>query len=140
MKKAVFFLWMSALPFIGFAQWGDPNNNQIQADDLQTTRVARITWTQSAIDVGATKRNNAVSATFELKNTGNAPLIISRVEADCDCTAPEWPRTPIMPGQTAVITLQYDASSAGQFQKGAIVTANTTPAQHSLIMTGVVER
>lgn len=140
MKKIVCIASVILLPFFAFAQWGDPSNNQISSDELQTTRAPRIHWESTAIDAGKTSLQKPISATFELTNTGNAPLIISRVEADCDCTAPEWPRNPIMPGQSATISLEYDAASAGQFQKGAIITANTTPSRHSLIMTGVVER
>jgi hypothetical protein len=140
MKKMVYLMLLFVVPFSGFAQWGDPDNKKVDANELQTTRSAQITWTAKSIDIGRTLQNNTATASFELTNTGNAPLIISRVDADCDCTAPEWPKKPIMPGQKATITLQYDASSIGQFQKGAIVTANTSPAQHSLVMTGVVDR
>lgn len=34
---------------------------------------------------------------FLIKNTGDKPLIISKVQASCGCTTPEWSQDPIMP-------------------------------------------
>ncbi|HPY81848.1 MAG: DUF1573 domain-containing protein [Bacteroidales bacterium] len=140
MNKKLILLFCTMIPFFGFAQWGDPNNNKVQESDLQTTRAPRVRWENSIIDIGDVPHNKPVQIKFELQNTGNAPLIISKVEPDCDCTVPEWTKTPIMPGQKAVIYLEYDAASVGKFQKGAIVTTNTTPAMHNIVMTGVVTK
>lgn len=140
MKHLIVILACALIPSFGFAQWGDPDSNKVKEGDLQTTRAPRITWTNTTIDIGNVPHNKPVQVKFELKNTGNAPLIISKVEPDCDCTAPEWPKAPVMPGQTAVIYLEYDAASTGKFQKGALVTTNTTPAIHNIVMTGVVTK
>ena len=35
------------------------------------------------------------SHTFTIKNTGDAPLVITRVTASCGCTRPEWTKSPI---------------------------------------------
>lgn len=34
---------------------------------------------------------------FEVTNTGNAPLIFSKVQGSCSCTVPVWPKEPIAP-------------------------------------------
>ncbi|MDA3882672.1 MAG: DUF1573 domain-containing protein [Bacteroidales bacterium] len=140
MKKTLYILVLTCIPFFGFAQWGDPENNSVSSDELQSTRTARAQWTAEVLDVGTTKQNKPVQAKFEITNIGNAPLIISNVNPACDCTAPEWPKTPIMPGQKAYIILEYDAESAGKFQKGAIVTMNTNPSQYNIVMKGIVQK
>jgi hypothetical protein len=140
MKKSVYILAFLCIPFFGFAQWGDPDNNTVSSDELQTTRSARAQWTVEVIDVGTTMQNEPVQAKFEITNVGNAPLIISNVNPACDCTAPEWPKAPIMPGQKAYVILEYDAESAGKFQKGAIVTMNTNPSQYNIVMKGIVQK
>ena len=40
------------------------------------------------------------SHTFVVKNTGDSPLVITRITASCGCTQPEWTKAPIAPGKT----------------------------------------
>ena len=48
------------------------------------------------------------SHTFTIKNTGDAPLVITRVTASCGCTRPEWTKSPIAPGKTGEGKLTYN--------------------------------
>lgn len=69
------------------------------------------------------------SATFELTNKGDKPLHILRVRTDCGCTAVEWSREAIAPGQTTKIRVSYDAKLLGSFEKLVAITtdADTRP-------------
>jgi hypothetical protein len=69
------------------------------------------------------------SATFELTNKGDKPLHILRVRTDCGCTAVEWSREAIAPGQTTKIRVSYDAKLLGSFEKLVTITtdADTRP-------------
>lgn len=49
-----------------------------------------------------------VSHVFEIKNTGNAPLVITRVMSSCGCTVPTYDKEPIAPGKSSKITVTYD--------------------------------
>ncbi|MFO7868542.1 MAG: DUF1573 domain-containing protein [Bacteroidales bacterium] len=142
MKNILYLFVCMMFPVFAFGQWGDEdsNDNQISHDKLETTNAARAQWTADVIDVGNTLHNQPIQAKFEVTNTGNAPLIISKVAPACDCTAPDWPKRPIMPGQKAYIVLEYDAESLGKFQKGAVVTMNTNPSQYNIVMKGVVQK
>ena len=40
---------------------------------------------------------------FSFTNAGNEPLEIRDVKTSCDCTLAQWPKTPIMPGKTAIV-------------------------------------
>jgi hypothetical protein len=140
MKHFIKILVLSVfMPFLSNGQppWngGDPANNRIDASEIKSPK---ITWVKDSYDFGSIKQGVPVDVVFEFTNTGNAPLIISKVEPACNCTGAEWPKTPIMPGQKGKIKVTYDAASGGKFSKTAIVTANTKPTEKMLVFTGTV--
>ena len=47
---------------------------------------------------------------FEIGNSGNKPLILDNVLTSCGCTATEWPRNPIKPGETAIIRVMFNST------------------------------
>lgn len=76
---------------------------------------AAITFKEKSIDFGDITQGDKVEHTFELTNSGSAPLIISNVAATCGCTVPSWPKEPIAPGKSAVIKVSFN--SAGKMGK-----------------------
>ncbi|MDR0743883.1 MAG: DUF1573 domain-containing protein [Tannerella sp.] len=78
---------------------------------------------------------------FNFKNTGDAPLTISRVQASCGCTRPEWTQKPVEPGQEGVIIITFNPKGRiGNFNKSATVYTNEENGhkRHKLTITGVV--
>ncbi len=62
---------------------------------------------------------------FKFKNIGNAPLILSGVNASCGCTTPTWTKEPIKPGETELIVAEYDSRNRpGAFNKSISVWSN----------------
>jgi len=58
-------------------------------------------------------------------------LKITNAKGSCGCTVPQWPKEPILPGQTGTIDVKFtpNAGQAGQpIEKIVTVTANTSPA------------
>ena len=74
---------------------------------------AKIEFEKEVHDYGTVKYNGDGRCTFDFKNTGNAPLIISNAKGSCGCTVPEWPKDPIAPGATATISVEYKTSRPG---------------------------
>ncbi len=71
--------------------------------------------------------NGVVSVDFKLKNTGNAPLILTRVATSCGCTASEWTKEPILPGNEGVVTVSYNPKGRpGQINQRITVYSNTS--------------
>ncbi len=101
---------------------------------------AVITFTQTTHDFGTFDESEGkVTTEFEFKNTGNAPLLITRTAASCGCTTPEYPKEPIAPGKSGVIKVTYNAKGRpGAFQKTVYVFANTDPEKNTLIIKGKV--
>ena len=78
--------------------------------------------------------------TFVIKNTGDAPLVITRVVASCGCTTPQFSKEPIAPGQTSKIDVTYNpAGRPGQFVKTIAVYSNGKDGTFTLRIKGVVE-
>lgn len=71
---------------------------------------AEITFEEKAFDFGDVQQGNQVSHSFKFQNTGTEPLMILQVQTTCGCTAPEWPKKPIPPGQTAEIVVNFNSS------------------------------
>ena len=62
---------------------------------------------------------------FVFKNTGNEPLILSQPKSSCGCTVPEWPKKPILPGETDVIKVTYKYTDRpGSFSKYVTIFSN----------------
>lgn len=70
---------------------------------------ANIEVPKSEHNFGTIKEaDGKVSHEFEIKNTGDAPLVITRVISSCGCTTPTYSKEPIAPGKSGSITVTYD--------------------------------
>ena len=88
-------------------------------------------------DFGTIADGDKVTHSFVFTNTGDKPLVLSNARGSCGCTVPEWPREPIMPGETGELTVEYDSRNKGSVDgktdtKFVTVTANTVPNTHRL--------
>ncbi|MFK7757346.1 MAG: DUF1573 domain-containing protein [Flavobacteriales bacterium] len=63
---------------------------------------------------------------FEVQNTGNEPLIISKCKGSCGCTVPQCSSEAILPGGTSLIKVKYDSSRLGSFTKSVSVFSNAS--------------
>lgn len=90
-------------------------------------------------DFGTLKEGPIATYSFEVTNTGNAPVVISNAMASCGCTTPEWKKDPIMPGAKSVIKVGYNTSGRpGNFTKTITITSNAENATVVLTIKGNV--
>lgn len=94
---------------------------------------AQISFTKETHDYGTIKNGANGTCTFEFKNTGNAPLILSNAKGSCGCTVPTWPKEPIAPGATGVISVKYDTKRQGAINKSVTITSNATNEPNKVI-------
>ena len=92
-----------------------------------------ITFNETTLDYGTVKTNADGNRMFVVKNTGDKPLIISKVQPQCGCTTPEWSTDPIMPGKTGKIKVHYNTALNGPFQKLIEVYSNDPANGRSVI-------
>lgn len=114
MKNLVLFAFIAVSAFSAKAQAVDNGS--------------KIEFTKEIHDYGTVKYGADGTCTFEFKNTGKSPLIISNAQASCGCTVPEWPKTPIAPGATSSITVKYDTKRPGPINKSITITSNASNA------------
>jgi uncharacterized protein (TIGR02145 family) len=53
-------------------------------------------------------------------------LIITSAKGSCSCTVPNWPKDFIQPGDTAEISIIYDAKKVGKFSRSVTISTNDT--------------
>lgn len=71
---------------------------------------AALEFAATEISLKPTLGEKDLSGEFRFKNTGDAPVTITRVHSSCGCTVPEKPAEPIAPGATGVIPVAYKAA------------------------------
>jgi len=106
-----------------------------------TTNIPKIHFYETEFDFGEKiMEGEVVQHAFKFKNYGTAPLILSKVETSCGCTASEFSTEPVAPGTEGVIKITYNSNGRpGSFQKTIVVIANTIPNETKLLIIGDVK-
>lgn len=104
----------------------------------ETTSQAEITFEKLEHDYGEVKQNGNGVCEFKYTNTGSVPLVLSKVRSSCGCTVPKWSKEPLMPGQSATITVKYNTSSVGPINKSITVESNAKTSRVRLLIKGKV--
>jgi hypothetical protein len=92
-----------------------------------------IEFDKDFYDFGKIIQGEKVSYSFKFKNTGKSDLIISKVTTSCGCTAGDYPRVPVKPGESGNIEVKFDSESRRGFQnKTVTVLSNAQPSTNTL--------
>ena len=92
----------------------------------QTSKGPVIKFESIIHDYGTIYQATDGNCTFTFKNEGDEPLILSNVRSSCGCTVPNWPKDPILPGQSNAIHVTYDTKRLGIISKQITVVSNAT--------------
>jgi hypothetical protein len=116
------------------------NSSTTTADSAATVANAPVAkFEKESHDFGKIKEGDKVSYDFKFTNTGKSPLIITNARATCGCTTPTWPKAPVKPGESGVISVTFNsAGKSGLQDKQITVTANTQPAETMVHLIGEV--
>ncbi|ULC60513.1 DUF1573 domain-containing protein [Flaviramulus sp. BrNp1-15] len=99
---------------------------------------AKIEFKSETIDYGTIEKGSNGVRVFEFTNTGNEPLIISKVSSSCGCTIPKKPEEPILPGKTGQIEVKYDTNRVNPIRKTITVMSNAETPTVALKIKGEV--
>jgi len=108
--------------------------------DVDTTLVAKMEFEETVYDFGTVKKGKKVTHTYEFKNTGKVPLVITDARGNCGCTVPTFPKQPIEPGKEGKIKVVFDSTNfEDRIGKKITITANTYPNLTKLMIKGNIE-
>jgi hypothetical protein len=88
-------------------------------------------------DYGSIEYNGEPLRVVKFKNTGTEPLIIKNARGSCGCTVPNWPKEPILPGESGQIEIRYATNRVGPINKKVTVTTNEEK-EHIISVLGTV--
>lgn len=121
------------------ATTGDSTVKQTAATTANAATAPLMKFEKESHDFGKIKQGDKVSYDFKFTNNGKSPLIITDAVASCGCTTPEWPKTPVKPGESGLIKVIFNsAGKTGLQDKQITITANTVPAQNVVHLVGEV--
>jgi len=134
MKKLLFVAFALASGVAAIAQ---PVTQPNQTAPATQESKAKVKFEELAHNFGNVIEGQVARYDFKFTNTGTEPLVLTNVQASCGCTSPKWPREPIAPGATAVITAEYNSTGReGNFNKNIFVYSNG--GEVTLTITGIV--
>lgn len=122
MKKIITYLVISLVSF------------SINAQE----KIAKIEFKSDTIDYGTIEKGANGLRVFEFTNTGNAPLIISKVSSTCGCTVPSWTREAVLPGGKGKVQVKYDTNRVNPIRKTITVISNAETPTVALKIKGKV--
>lgn len=156
MKKTVFALMLCALALTSCKKNEAPDplvtepatafqppivSQDEMVKEAQSKPLTNLVLSENFYDFGKVKKGETVEHVYEVTNTGKNPLIISQVKPGCGCTAPEYTKEPILPGQKGKITLKFDSTNFdGLVNKQAEVYANVEKTPIILTFSADVQR
>lgn len=97
------------------------------------TKYGKMEFINLEHDFGIINAEKTVETSFTFKNTGDADILISNATGSCGCTVPDYPKTPIAPGETGEIKVSFSPKGkSGMQNKTVTLTANTASGTEQL--------
>ena len=100
---------------------------QITGKDSPTKNMLKTTAeaTLTEIDFGTFDKSEIKQTTFEIKNTGDNPLVIVDVSTTCGCTAATYDKRPAKPGETLRVGIKMTPKDTGFFDEVVTIKYNS---------------
>ena len=101
---------------------------------------AQLRWLEKVHDFGVIDEDmGKVTGQIRFVNECDSDIVVRGVRVTCGCTASNFPRRPVAPGDTAVIEITYNPyGRPGKFSKDAYVMTNTVPRRTKVTVKGSV--
>lgn len=101
------------------------------------TKPAEFKFEAESHDFGKIPLNKPAVYTFNFTNTGDLPLIISKIETTCGCTVGEYTKTPVKKGEKGFVKVTMTPSGiALPFNKAITVSSNARTTTKVLYIKG----
>src|SRR6056297_2151535 len=107
----------------------NPSGSDIAENNTETSeeKTPEIAFDKNIHDFGKIISGERVAYGFKFSNTGNAPLLITGVRSGCGCTVGDYPKEPLLPGETGRIDVVFNSSGrTGAQSENVRVLTNAT--------------
>lgn len=117
--------------------------NNLSANEVLTVATAQkdtaiIEFSKTSHNFGDIVEGTQAKTTFEYTNKGNVPLILTNVQTSCGCTASNWNREPLAPGESAKIDVKFNSSGKAGQNINKSITVSSNAATVKLYINGKV--
>ena len=136
LKLSIVALFIST---ISFAQLQEAKA-AVAAPVAKVMKNSEMKWKTETHDFGTIEKGKPATYTFTFTNTTKETVLLTAVKPSCGCTAANYTKTPVKPGESGTVDATYNAANPGSFQKTITVTTNEEGASPKvLIIKGKVE-
>ena len=135
MKKWILVFVVALVSGVCYAQ-------ETESEEISSIPGAAFTFEEDVYNFGDIHQGDVVEHTFVFENSGDEPLIITNVKVTCGCTATDWSRDPIPPGEQSRLTVKFNSTGKmGQQNKVITIVSNATnPLAMVRIVTNVLPK
>ena len=147
--KKIFLIALTVVSFTACKQKTTTTDSQaVAVTDTSSSNVPavlaedapKVKFEKEEYNFGVIEQGEKVHFDFKFTNTGKTPLIITNASATCGCTIPEYPDTPVKPGEGGIIKVVFNsANKSGMQDKVVTITSNANPAAAQLHLIGEVK-
>ncbi len=95
-----------------------------EVQEIQDVNGPQMVFEELVVDYGEVDKGSDPLRKFHFTNLGTEPLVIKQAKGSCGCTVPDYPKEPIMPGESSAIDVRYDTNRVGRFTKTVTLTTN----------------
>ena len=111
------------------------NDAAISTETATSTEAPVMKFANTEHDFGSITQGENVSHNFKFTNTGKSDLLITDAKGSCGCTVPEFPRTPIKPGESGEMKVTFSSAGRNGMQSKTVdITTNTATGHQQLLI------
>jgi hypothetical protein len=101
---------------------------------------SQLKWENDTHEFGTIEQGKPISYEFTFTNTTNKDITLTNVKASCGCTATNYTKTAVKPGERGTVTATYNAAAGGAFHKTVtVMTSEENSAPKIITIKGTVK-
>jgi hypothetical protein len=101
---------------------------------------SQLKWETETHEFGTIEQGKPVSYEFTFTNTTNKDVTLTNVKPSCGCTAANYTKTAVKPGEKGTVTATYNAAAGGAFHKTVtVMTSEENSAPKIITIKGTVK-
>lgn len=101
---------------------------------------SQLKWESDTHEFGTIEQGKPVSYEFTFTNTTNKDITLTNVKPSCGCTATNYTKTAVKPGEKGTVTATYNAAAGGPFIKTlTVMTSEENSAPKIITIKGTVK-